>query len=82
MLSAENHAWFNKQDEAAQAEMNRRFQEYKKCKIVFVEHIDTDFKIMVREFSIEPDKGLKKKKFNRAKEKREFERRVDEEWEL
>lgn len=30
LLSAENHAWFNKQSKEKQAEMNKQFQEYKK----------------------------------------------------
>ena len=61
--------------------MNRRFQEYKECGIVFVDHLNTDFKIRVSEFSLKPDKGLMKIEYNRAKEKRKFERRIEEEWE-
>ena len=30
LLSAENHAWFNKQSSQAQAQMNQIFQEYKR----------------------------------------------------
>lgn len=30
LLSAENHAWFNKQSQQAQAQMNQMFQEYKR----------------------------------------------------
>lgn len=30
LLSAENHAWFNKQSPQAQAQMNKMFQDYKK----------------------------------------------------
>ena len=30
LLSAENHAWFNKQSQQAQAQMNQIFQEYKR----------------------------------------------------
>lgn len=30
LLSAENHAWFNKQSQQAQAQMNAIFQEYKR----------------------------------------------------
>lgn len=30
LLSAENHAWFNKQSQQAQAHMNAMFQEYKR----------------------------------------------------
>ena len=79
MLSNENHIWFNKQNTANQDRMNRRFQEYKECKVVFVEHVDTDFKIRMQEFSIRPDKGLMKIRYDRAKEKRAFERKVKDE---
>lgn len=61
--------------------MNKRFQEYKECKVVYVEHVDTDFKIRMQEFSIKPDKGLMKIEYNRAREKRDFERRIKDEWE-
>ena len=30
LLSVENHAWFNKQSQQAQAQMNKMFQDYKK----------------------------------------------------
>ena len=55
------------------------FQEYKKCAVVQVDSLDVGFTIKVGEISIEPKKDSR---FNRAKEKRDFERRVDEEWEL
>lgn len=61
--------------------MNKKFQEYKECRIVYVDHVDVDFKIRMQEFSIKPDKGLMKIEYNRAKEKRKFERRIEEEWE-
>lgn len=57
--------------------MNKKFQEYKECKIVFVDHVDVDFKIRMQEFSIKPDKGLMKLEFNRAKVKRETERIIE-----
>ena len=62
--------------------MNKRFQEYKKCEVVFVDHLDLGFKINAFVFTPEDlEKSKKKEKYNRAKEKREFERRVEEEWE-
>ena len=60
--------------------MNYRFQEYKKCRVVYVEDLDIGVTVNVAELKIQPDK--KKGKHDRAKEKRKFERRVDEEWEL
>lgn len=60
--------------------MNRRFQEYKECGVVFVDELDTGFIINVGEISFEPKR--KKEKYNRAKTKREFEERLDEDLEL
>lgn len=61
--------------------MNKKFQEYKKCEVEFVDHLDLGFSVRGFTFSIEPDKDLKKEKYNRAKEKRDFERRVKEDLE-
>ncbi len=60
--------------------MNRRFQEYKKCEVVYVDHLDLGFEVRAMEFSIEPKK--KKGEFNRAKKNREFRKRVEEEIDL
>ena len=79
LLSVENHAWFNKQSPEAQAEMNRKFQEYKKCQVVVVENLDTDILIGAMEIEIEPKR--KKEKYDRARENREFRKRVDEDLE-
>ena len=82
LLSAENHAWFHQQSSKDQTQMNAIFQEYKKqyqeCKVVFVDDLDLGFEIKAMEFCID-EKEQKKEKYNRAKEKREFQKRVDEE---
>ena len=82
LLSAENHAWFHQQSSKDQTQMNTMFQEYKKqyqeCEVVFVDDLDLGFEIKAMEFCID-EKEQKKKKYNRAKEKREFQKRVDEE---
>ena len=82
LLSAENHAWFHQQSSKDQAQMNDMFQEYKKqyqeCEVVFVDDLDLGFEIKAMEFHID-EKEQKKDKYNRAKEKREFQKRVDEE---
>lgn len=82
LLSAENHAWFHKQNSQDQAVMNAMFQEYKKhyqeCQVVFVDELDLGFEIKAMEFHID-EKEQKREKYNRAKEKREFQKRVDEE---
>lgn len=82
LLSAENHAWFHQQSYKDQTQMNAMFQEYKKqyqeCEVVFVDDLDLGFEIKAMEFCID-EKEQKKEKYNRAKEKREFQKRVDEE---
>ena len=82
LLSAENHAWFHQQSSKDQTQMNAMFQEYKKqyqeCEVTFVDDLDLGFEIKVMEFHID-EREQKKDKYNRAKEKREFQKRVDEE---
>lgn len=82
LLSAENHSWFHKQSSKDQTQMNAMFQEYKKqyqeCEVVFVDDLDLGFEIKAMEFHID-EREQKKDKYNRAKEKREFRKRVDEE---
>ena len=85
LLSAENHTWFHKQSPQAQTQMNEIFQEYKKqqsqeCQVVFVDELKLGFEIKTMEFSIR-EREQKKEKYNRAKEKKEFQKRVDEELE-
>lgn len=88
LLSAENHAWFHQQSPQAQGYMNAIFQEYKRqsdeCKIVFTDHLNLGFEIRPTSFMIN-EKGQildqKKEKYNRAKEKQEFQKRIDDEWE-
>ena len=85
LLSAENHTWFHKQSPQVQTQMNEIFQEYKKqqsqeCQVVFVDELKLGFEIKTMEFSI-GEREQKKEKYNRAKEKREFQKRVDEELE-
>ena len=85
LLSAENHAWFHQQSEQAQAQMNEMFQEYKRqfdeCRIVLVDEITQDFEIRPTTFAID-ERGMildtRKEKYNRAKVKEEFRRKVDE----
>lgn len=78
LLSAENHAWFNKQSKEAQRQMNELFQQYKQsieCKVEFVDDLDTRFSIasaIIIPAEIE-------KKYNRAREKRAWKKEVEEE---
>ena len=87
LLSAENHQWFNQQSRERQAIMNQAFQDLKKridnargCKIELVDTLDMGFEVKTAEISFS-DERKPKEKFNRAKEKREFEKRVREEME-
>ena len=61
--------------------MNKRFQEYKECKVVYVDNVNIDFKIRMQEFSIKPDKGLMKIEYNRAKVKKETKRTIEKYYE-
>lgn len=85
ILSAENHEWFNKQSPEVQARLNQIFQEYKKN---FTEgSIDrSDSRatpsINIEEINYDEFISLAKSRYNRAKEKREFQRRIEEELEL
>ena len=79
LLSAENHAWFNKQSEEAQKQMNELFQKYKEsaeCKVEFVDGLDTRFSIAS---AIIVPAELGKEHYNRAKEKRAWKKEVEEE---
>lgn len=82
LLSVENHAWFHQQNLQDQERMNSMFQEYKKhyqeCQVVFVDELEFPFEIRTTEFHID-EREQKKEKYNRAKEKRELQRRIDEE---
>ena len=79
LLSAENHAWFNKQSKEAQRQMNELFQQYKQsieCKVEFVDDLDTRFSIAS---AIIVPVELEKEHYNRAKEKRAWQKQVEEE---
>lgn len=79
ILSVENHEWFNKQPPEVQAELNKRFKEYKECKVVYSDDVQVDFEIYLTTFEID-EKAHIKQKYNRAKEKRELKRRIEEEY--
>jgi len=83
-LSAENHAWFNKQPATEQARLNRIFQEYKlgvlelnNGKVVQAQVIDFD----MRDYDtipLLPDD----REYNRARVKRETMRAIDDYYEM
>ena len=61
--------------------MNKIFQEYKKCKVVLVDDLDLGIEINFTDFQLPEEKEQRKEKYNRAKENREFRRRLEEEYE-
>lgn len=79
LLSAENHEWFNKQSKESQKQMNELFQKYKQsveCEVDFVDELDTRFSIAS---AIIVPAELEKVHYNRAREKRAWQREVEEE---
>ena len=79
LLSEENHIWFNEQSKEAQKQMNELFQKYKhsvECKVEFVEELDTRFSIAS---AIIVPANLEKEHYNRAREKRAWQKQVEEE---
>ena len=79
ILSVENHEWFNKQSPEVQAELNKRFKEYKECKVVYSDDVQVDFEIHATTFEID-EKAHIESKYNRAKEKEKLRRRIEEEY--
>ena len=78
LLSAENHAWFNKQSKEVQRQINELFQKYKQsveCKVELVDELDIRF--TVASAIIVP--AELEKKYNRAREKRARKKEVEEE---
>lgn len=82
LLSAENHAWFNKQTPAKQSELNHIFQQYKlgiieirNGQIQQSEVLELDFKM--EEYDTIPLE-VDDRKYNRARAKRETQILIDE----
>lgn len=79
LLSEENHIWFNEQSKESQKQMNELFQKYKAsvgCKVEFVDELDTRFSIASAIIVLS---DLEKEHYNRAKEKRAWQKQVEEE---
>lgn len=79
ILSVENHEWFNKQPPEVQAELNKRFKEYKEYKVVYSDDVKVDFEIHATIFEID-ERARIKPQYNRAKEKEKLRRRIEEEY--
>lgn len=78
LLSAENHAWFHKQPKEVQDKLNQIFQEYKKS--FNQNHPDSSTSEHNTSVSLSYDKviSLAKASYNRAKDKREARKRIQE----
>lgn len=78
LLSAENHEWFNKQPKEVQDKLNQIFQEYKKS--FNQNHPDSSTSKYDTSVSLSYDKviSLAKSSYNRAKDKREARKRIQE----
>ena len=85
ILSAENHQWFNQQPPAEQARLNAIFQQYKlgvleieNGRVIDAQAITFDDEEEYISIPLEP---IDKRKYNRAKVKREIQREIDKYYE-
>lgn len=90
LLSHENHQWFNKQPPEAQRIMNQAFQDYKRSMNVAImqgatvldaQRLNFDMSDCI-EIPLEKDTVETKRKYNRAKVNRYYQKIIDEELEL
>lgn len=84
ILSAENHAWFHKQPKEIRDKINQMFQDYKKTfgeNSTDSSYAGTNSSTNIEEIDYDEFISLAKSRYNRAKEKREFQKRVEEELE-
>ena len=61
--------------------MNRKFQEYKKCKVELVDDLDIESIVKPAVISFSQELEVKKEKYDRSKMKKETQRLIDEEFE-
>ena len=87
LLSVENHEWFNKQSDKAQRQMNELFQEYKRLfnigiivngETLVEKELEIDMSDVIEIPLIDTTEEIKRK-YNRAKEKREWKKEIGEE---
>lgn len=87
LLSAENHEWFNKQSDKAQRQMNELFQQYKRLinigivvngETLVEKELEIDMSDVIEIPLIDTTEEIKRK-YNRAKEKREWKKEIGEE---
>lgn len=83
VLCTNCHRWLESLSKMNREQINDELREYKRthsqeCTVEYVDRLDVDFK--VNAFVFTPEDLEPKKKYNRAKDKREFEKQVKE-WE-
>lgn len=76
------HDWLEQLSNTDREQVNDELREYKRqhsqeCEVEYVDNLDLNFKIQA--FVFTPKELQQKKKYNRAKDKREFEKRIREE---
>lgn len=78
ILSEENHQWFNKQTPEKQAELNRKFQEYKQCTVQFVDNLDIGIEVNAIIFEpqqlFKEEKQKRKERIEKKRERQELQR--------
>lgn len=79
LLGVGNHVWFHQQTPEKQAEMNQAFQDYKECKIVFVDDMfqNVNYRIVAKHFSLK-DLKVDKDIHDRSKQKNALKRITQE----
>ncbi len=73
LIGLGNHNWFHKQSKENQDKMNKAFQDYKDCKVVFMDDIfpEIDYKVVANHFTLK-DLKLDKKIHDKSKQKNEL----------
>ena len=82
VLCTNCHRWLESLTKINREQINNELREYKRqysqeCTVEYVDNLNLDFE--VRAFTFTPEDLEPKKKYNRAKDKREFEKRIREE---
>lgn len=78
------HDWLEQLSNTDREQVNDELREYKRthsleCEVEYVDTLDTGFKIQA--FVFTPEELQQKKKYNRAKDKTEYRKRIEEEQE-
>ena len=78
------HDFIEQTNQGQRDKINNALQEYKKCKIEFVDDLETGIELAFTDLQVYDMKKEKKDKFNRAKEKENSRKNIEKgmlEWE-